>query len=245
MMTSRLKNLARGCRESARKLSRRLKGGRFFRWSYPNPSLSEALRDPHKRSDISDHLSSIFFFALDAPAGLFVELGTRGGESTRALLAAAKLRSGRLLSVDIDPCSPADLPHRELWTFIQSDDISFGKERFKPWCRENQLPEEISLLFIDTSHEYEHTRAELSVWIPLLKPGGIVILHDTNMGDGTYGRSDGTTGIGWDNQRGVIRAVEEMQERSYDENTAFTDVTERFLVWHTPYCNGMTVLKIR
>ena len=36
------------------------------------------------------------------------------------------------------------------------------------------------LVFIDSSHEYASTRAELDAWWPELAPGGFIVLHDTS-----------------------------------------------------------------
>jgi cephalosporin hydroxylase len=35
------------------------------------------------------------------------------------------------------------------------------------------------ILFIDTSHAYMHTLRELEAWMPFVRPGGTVLLHDT------------------------------------------------------------------
>lgn len=36
------------------------------------------------------------------------------------------------------------------------------------------------LLFIDSSHEYNHTKRELDLWFPALQPGGFAIMHDVS-----------------------------------------------------------------
>jgi hypothetical protein len=64
------------------------------------------------------------------------------------------------------------------------------------------------------------------------------------MGSGVFGRLDGSaSAIGWDNQRGVIRAIEEFLGRRYDESAFFVDIARGFLVTHRPNCNGFTVLR--
>ena len=69
-----------------------------------------------------------------------------------------------------------------------------------------------------------------------------MIFHDTNMA--TWFRSlDGEVRRGWDNQRGVIRAIEERLGRSYDGAAYFVDIIDGFLVEHRPWCNGLTVLR--
>src|SRR5579872_7286938 len=70
--------------------------------SCPNPVLTEALgRWAGSPADIHDHLGALFAETVAARPRLIVELGTRGGISTRALLAAAEVSDAHLLSVDI------------------------------------------------------------------------------------------------------------------------------------------------
>ena len=46
------------------------------------------------------------------------------------------------------------------WRFVQKDDIKFA-DRFEEYCKENDLPDSIDVLFIDTNHLYEYTKAEI------------------------------------------------------------------------------------
>ena len=242
-LSKRFRPYLRRIRSAPGSLYIRLAGPRFTNSSCPDSELQRILAGSAERSDISDHLGDIYFHALDSPSELIVELGTRGGESTRALLGAANATDRQVLSVDVDPCGTVDLPHTERWHFVQADDVQFGRENFSDWCETANLPPRIGTLFIDTSHLYEHTREEINAWFPHLVDGALVLFHDTNMGDGRYARMDGSIGCGWDNERGVIRAIEERLGRQYDESTRFVDLTEEFLVRHTPYCNGLTVLR--
>jgi len=218
-------------------------GNRRFQAKTVNATLKAALNGHGKSSDISDHLGIIFFFATLRTNQLMVELGTRGGESTRALLAAAEVSDCPLLSVDIDDCSGIDLPFSERWNFVQESDVEFGGKGFEAWCAERDKEAQIDVLFIDTSHEYEHTKQELEIWCPYVVSGGIIILHDTNMGNGIYAKLDGSLGSGWNNHRGVIRAVEEYVGGSYDEKSLFSDRLDQYSILHVPYSNGLTVLK--
>lgn len=56
------------------------------------------------------------------------------------------------------------------------------------------------LVFIDSSHQYEHTLKELELWYPALPIGGLLILHDTSQ----FAAAFDATGKG-----GVFRAVSE------------------------------------
>src|ERR1700733_9286754 len=87
------------------------------RWaaSWPSPVLAEALgRWASSPADIRDHLGTLFAETVAASPRLIVELGTRGGVSTRALLAAAEVADAHLVSVDIVDCPLTDIPERFL-----------------------------------------------------------------------------------------------------------------------------------
>ena len=233
-------SLGRGTRS----LLFRLQGGTRYRQRYYRRELAEASRRGLERSDISDHGSTIFFHALAARPRLIVELGTRGGESTRTLLAAAAVAGADVLSIDRDDCSAVDSPHRDRWHFERGDDVEFARDRFRAWCVSRGFPPTAEVIFVDTSHEFEHTRQELAAWLPLLSEQGVMILHDTNMGRGVYARLDGSVDArGWDNKRGVIRAIEELMRASYSENSVFADACGDFALLHYPFCNGLTVLR--
>jgi len=123
-------------------------------------------------TDINQHLTTLYLLAVEFNAKNILELGVRGGESTIALLQAAKEIGGTVHSIDIDPCPTAKEKVREYrfdsyWTFILGDD------RTVEWSHP------INLLFIDTTHEYEHTLQELRKYEPFVVRGGIIILHDT------------------------------------------------------------------
>jgi cephalosporin hydroxylase len=219
-----------------------------WRASCPHPTLAAALGPwADAPSDIHDHLGAMFAEAVAAQPRLILELGTRGGVSTRALLAAAEVTDAALLSIDIVDCSGADLPERfrPRWSFIQADDVAFAGAPFAAFCAARGLPVRAEAILLDTSHRYDHTRRELDAWLPRLAPAGVIMLHDTHMGDGWFRRLDGKVARGWDNQRGVMRAIEERLGRRYDERTFFTDITDDFIVQHAPWSSGFTILRRR
>jgi cephalosporin hydroxylase len=133
--------------------------------------------------DIQGHMGFLYQEARNRRT--LIELGVRTGNSTVALLASQyRLNvvdgypyqegdpAGSLWSVDVSPPEVPlhwhKLPH---WFFRQGDDTS-------PEVR-NWLPAKCDLLFIDTSHSYTHTMAELTLYVPRVIEGGIVLLHDT------------------------------------------------------------------
>lgn len=119
-------------------------------------------------TDIQGHLDR--FYGIGLASSKIIELGTRGGTSTIAFLAGLE-GHGHLWSVDIDP--PPDnlvVPH---WTFVQGDDCSDEVLA--------QLPDDVDAVFIDTSHAYEHTLNELELYLPRVRSGGQLLLHDTEL----------------------------------------------------------------
>lgn len=129
-------------------------------------------------SDIWQHLPILYNAARSYENVQVLELGTRGGESTRALLAGAEARGGHVWSVDI---APPRVPVEEwlatgVWSFTLSDDMTVEiPDGYRP-----------HVLFIDTSHEREHTLAEIRRFVPLVRPGGMALFHDTEFGDQPY-----------------------------------------------------------
>ena len=125
-------------------------------------------------SDISEHLSTLFFLTIEFDLKRILELGVRDGNSTIALTEAASKIDGHVWSIDIDSCNDArqkvkSLDLEKYWTFIQGDDIVIGQN----W---NQ---NVDHIFIDTSHSYSHTLQELKSYVKFLKPNGFITFHDT------------------------------------------------------------------
>ena len=149
-------------------------------WSYVVPEVRKATpsrlaaeydRVASTPSDIYEHLPVFVDMVKQVNAKKVIELGTRTGVSTIAWLYALEQTGGHLWSVDIDT-KPAigDYPH---WTFIQGDDESDVVL--------SQLPEKVDILFLDTSHHYEHTLRELRLYKAQVRSGGIIVCHDTEL----------------------------------------------------------------
>ncbi len=114
--------------------------------------------------DMVPHISTLTRLAGDARS--VVECGVRGGVSTWAILDGLPL-DGRLLSIDVDPDVPEMVPPRvrddPRWTLLTADD------------REVEWPT-ADLVFIDTSHEHDHTAEEL---LRAIETGAsVIVLHD-------------------------------------------------------------------
>jgi len=204
----------------------------------PLLELEEVRLRARRRTDISDHLPVLFAEALAAQPKLIVELGVRSGDSTFVFERVARLSNATLVSCDIDDCSRVSSYER--WHFVREDDIAFAA-RFQAWCEERGIEPAIDVLFVDTSHLYEHTKHEIAGWFPFLAPKARVFFHDTNLKP-VYFRRDGSMGLGWQNQRGVIRAIEEHFGVRLPEKRDFIDARDGWLIRHYANCSGLTVL---
>ncbi len=202
-------------------------------------AFEEVRRYALRRSDINQHLPWLFVESLRVQPRLIVELGVRRGASTFVFERVAQLCDAALVSVDIEDCTQAsNYPH---WHFIHSDDVALA-QRFPAWCTQRNLPTHIDVLFIDTSHVYQHTVAEIEAWFPLLAQHALVFFHDTNQRL-VYTRDDKSIGLGWNNDRGVFRALERYFNQSFNEQIDFAHVEPGWIIRHHARCNGLTILE--
>jgi cephalosporin hydroxylase len=102
--------------------------------------------------DMAPHWATLLDHARRAK--VVIEWGVRGGVSTWALLDGLPA-DGRLYSVDILKCIvPPRVSADPRWTFLVGDDLD-------PKIQQRQ-PAAADLVFIDTSHTYDQTVAELA-----------------------------------------------------------------------------------
>ena len=131
-----------------------------------------------QRTAIAHYLHILFGTVAKYPAAQVIEIGTDIGESTTALLAAAEITGGHVWSVDANPGCGFRAVFEAIgqgagpWTFIHGDSTRAAIAA--------QAPAAADVLFIDSSHLYDQTCQELQLYLPKVRPGGTVLLHDTN-----------------------------------------------------------------
>lgn len=76
-----------------------------------------------------------------------------------------------------------------------------SKEVGKRWMEEWKQP--LDLVFIDGGHQYHEAKGDIEIWLPLIKPDGILVVHDYEK-----------TSKHWP---GVDKAVKELLIGQYDE----------------------------
>lgn len=120
-------------------------------------------------SDINQHLQFMHDVCIEVDARQVVELGVRSGLSTVAFLAAMEQTDGYVWSCDIDqPRVSDEVTNHPRWEFVWGDDMEMVDDA--PEC---------DVLFIDTSHAYLHTLAELNAYSA--KAAKVILLHDTQL----------------------------------------------------------------
>jgi len=124
------------------------------------------------------HHQILYKLILDTKAKLVVELGTGGGESTKAIVKALEVTDGILYSVDIDAneffaevLEPLrkSLAGNKRVVFVK-DDAGYARK----WLRYIRKP--IDILFHDASHEYEDVYVDLLLWMKAHPK--IILVHD-------------------------------------------------------------------
>jgi cephalosporin hydroxylase len=129
-------------------------------------------------SDIQEYLPFLHEQAASRPGCRVLELGARRGNSTLAFLAGCAESGGHVTSCDIEdvrrfPDGIGPFAASPRWTFIWGDDMDPSVQQL--------LPAQADVFFLDTSHEYEHTLAELRAFMPRVAPGGVALFHDTHV----------------------------------------------------------------
>lgn len=126
-------------------------------------------------SDRRDHPNINEFLTIleEAAKGNILELGSRDGVSTDAFLKGVEKRGGMVYSVDCDEAWKDSWTGHPQWKFIHA----FSNEQEKILAA--GVPKELDVVFLDTEHSHELTQKELNLWVPKLKPDGVLMIHDT------------------------------------------------------------------
>lgn len=126
--------------------------------------------------DTSGHLHVLYTLARwCVPKPMMLEIGIRGGISTVALLAGAAESGGTLMSIDHDSCSV-----RTVTSIVESLGL---QDAWRPHVAHsdsfvNECPDGMDLLWIDGDHSYEQVLKDTQNYVPKLRAGGWLVMHD-------------------------------------------------------------------
>ena len=225
----------------------KIKSARKANKRFEIPIIDNEIFGALNSSDISSHLSLLYFLVRLLNPSNLVELGTREGQSTRALRHAANELGIRGISIDLSPTPSGFVKNHGKWVHFQEDDIEFATKLRSEEFRKKVLgSNSIDFLFIDTSHEYLHTKQEIESYWPFLSKKSLIVLHDTNLSVSKKLDVDGRIYSGWNNSRGVTKAVEEFFDILIDEKSVFSKSKGDYVFYHLPWANGILfILKNR
>lgn len=155
-----------------------------FRWIHP----AKAWR-------IHTHLTrwerlALYRLALDQPPGaVMIEIGSYLGASSCFLAAAAlEVEGARLHCVDTWENEGMSEGSRDTWRDFQCNTQEYQRviepHRARSMDVARTFGQRIDLIFIDGDHSYEGCHGDVINWLPLVKPGGCVILHDWQWAEG-------------------------------------------------------------
>ncbi len=145
-----------------------------------------AFNPMHIETPTSD-LQALSEIAASRAGNHMIEVGSWAGGTARILAQHAS----RLYCVDTWEGSSNDItgrlasgltPKVAFQTFCQNmGHLLLGKVfpcvgRSLTWA--SIWPEQVSLIFIDANHDYEHAKADIDAWWPHLSVGGVMVIHD-------------------------------------------------------------------
>jgi predicted O-methyltransferase YrrM len=124
-----------------------------------------------------NYVYRLYWLAWASRARRIVELGATPGTSTIALTMALRhVGGGHLWSCDIAPLSAEYVTNCGFpidgfdWTRVSPKTAAeFGRE----WSGGP-----VDLIYLDASHTFEDTAAEIEAWFPHLREGGLFVFHD-------------------------------------------------------------------
>jgi len=198
-------------------------------------------------TDSSSHLPAIFTYSYLKQPARILEVGVASGGTTSTFHRAAQFSNAKLIGVEIQDQFAPTYSNLNNALFLCMDDLDFP-EYYKNSEFNNK---KMDVIFIDTSHEYEHTLQEIKIFAPLLDENGLMLFHDSNVtplhNNTKYLRLNNTAGFAHGNSKGVTYALKEYFSVSFDESKYFnSNIVKDNFIWkmiHYPFCNGLTVLK--
>lgn len=125
----------------------------------------------HKKSDIknSDHVrlkDADFNMIRDVATGIYVEVGTFHGGSAYAASQNAEV----VHTIDIYRWQP------HIWEEFKCDNVRFFQGTSVDFAK--VFNQEIDVLFIDGSHEFDSVNLDIKSLEPKVKVGGYILFHD-------------------------------------------------------------------
>lgn len=145
------------------------------------------------KADVDLIMEAVRTLPVDRPV-LVADLGAGSGTTALSVF-CARSENITVITVDHDPVALAST--RQCMTNAGFVANWLGVERKTADDPGIIRPESLDMLMVDADHEYEAVRADLTTWLPLVRPGAPVWLHDaTDLYPGTVQAIDEAVAAG-------------------------------------------------
>ncbi len=147
----------------------------------------QKLRDHHIPSGLNDGVWTIFGLVRAMKPEVCVEIGSAQGHSA-CHIGAALEENGKGMLYAIDPHTVTawnDRDSEDSFPMIQRNLAAIGVSHRVELLRTTSAgaaedwSRSIDLLFIDGDHSYEGVKNDWNLFHPFVRPGGVVLFHDT------------------------------------------------------------------
>ncbi len=125
-------------------------------------------RSGSNRVDIPVYYRFLYRVAKTFPSLRMVELGFRNGAASLHFLKGGGRQS---IGIDLGGKHKPEL-------FDGLDFRPIDGSSTSPITARMAVEQPIDILFIDTDHSYETTKAEFEIWRPMVQPGGLILFDD-------------------------------------------------------------------
>jgi len=181
-------------------------------------------RAKHIRSGLGDSVELLYGLVRSIKPQVCVEIGSALGKSASYIGMALK-ENGYGMLYAIDPHEPTEWNDlgavdsfkeftRNISAIGVREQVSIIRSYSDTAAREWRLP--IDLIFIDGDHSYEGVKRDWELFLPHVKPFGIVVFHDTMWDLPPYKEKARAA-------MGVPRFVDELREQGYQVLTIDRD----------------------
>ena len=140
---------------------------------------------------MQSYVMMLYEFVLELEPKKMLEIGVQNGQSTKTILMAMdKLEDSRLISIDMKDSRQGiledDYPDLyQHWKLIVGD--SHLPEILQQAKDELDEGEYYDILFIDGDHKNPGVQQDWDDYVPLVKPGGLILMHDiTNQNEDVH-----------------------------------------------------------
>lgn len=104
-----------------------------------------------------------------------IDLGAGSGTTALAVLAVRPF--AQITSVDIDQ-GALDWAEKAVGIYRDADWLGIRAKSWEAAVLRSRFSAPVDLLLVDASHEREDVERDLTAWLPLMRSGGLVWLHD-------------------------------------------------------------------